>query len=461
MALGWLRRRTRDEPPGAARSLEWPWWFSFNSNQYPYGVSYTQPGQEREKIDPTYTGYVRASFRSSAIVFACMEVRRALFSEARFQFRQRRTGRPGQLFGTEELRVLERPWQHATTGDLLARAIQAVDLAGNFYARRVGDQLQLLRPDWVTIVFGSRSDPEHAGYAIDSEIVGYLYQPGGPGSGAEPVSIPVEQMCHFAPIPDPEARFRGMSWLTPLLRELQADNAMTEHKLQFFENAATPNLAVMLDVSDPDRFQKWEDKIRAKFAGVSNAYETLVLGAGAQIVPVGTDLKQLDFKVTQGAGETRIAAAASVPPVIVGLSEGLEAATYSNYALAMRRFADLTLRPLWRNIAGSLEHVIDVPGGAELWYDDRDIAALKDDIVSRAEVQAKQGAAAKLMFDAGYLPESIVEWLNADDITRLSHSGLTSVQTQGSNNGGGEMQALPPASRALLEELEAVVEGGG
>jgi phage portal protein BeeE len=59
--------------------------------------------------------------------------------------------------------------------------------------------------------------------------------------------------------------------------------------------------------------------------------------------------------VTQGAGETRIAAAAGVPPVIVGLSEGLQAATYSNYSQARRRFADGTMRPLWRNAAVARE----------------------------------------------------------------------------------------------------------
>jgi hypothetical protein len=63
-------------------------------------------------------------------------------------------------------------------------------------------------------------------------------------------------------------------------------------------------------------------------------------------------MKQIDFKVTQGHGETRIAAAAGVPPIIVGLSEGLEAATYSNYGQARRRFADVTMRPLWRERGG-------------------------------------------------------------------------------------------------------------
>jgi hypothetical protein len=30
-------------------------------------------------------------------------------------------------------------------------------------------------------------------------------------------------VAHWSPIPDPLANFRGMSWLTPVLREIDAD----------------------------------------------------------------------------------------------------------------------------------------------------------------------------------------------------------------------------------------------
>jgi hypothetical protein len=43
----------------------------------------------------------------------------ALFSEARFQWRKMTNGRPGDLFGSQDLRILEKPWTTGTTGDLL------------------------------------------------------------------------------------------------------------------------------------------------------------------------------------------------------------------------------------------------------------------------------------------------------------------------------------------------------
>jgi hypothetical protein len=173
-----------------------------------------------------------------------------------------------------------------------------------------------------------------------------------------------EQVAHFAPIPDPSASYRGMSWLTPIVREIMADGAATTHKLKFFENGATPNLVVTLgdpSTSTRRRSRSWVDVFEGDHEGVLNAYKTLYLANGASAEVVGANLRQLDFKNTQGAGETRIAAAAGVPPVIVGLSEGLQAATYSNYGQARRRFADGTIRPLWRNFAGSLATIINVP----------------------------------------------------------------------------------------------------
>src|SRR5205823_12554188 len=47
-----------------------------------------------------------------------------------------------------------------------------------------------------------------------------------------------DEVAHWAPIPDPENAGIGMSWLTPVIRELQADWAATEHKLRFFVNGA-------------------------------------------------------------------------------------------------------------------------------------------------------------------------------------------------------------------------------
>jgi phage portal protein BeeE len=408
--------------------------FSYNGLQYPFMPFQTVNGQ-KEEIGAGFMGFVTAAYRANGIVFACIMTRMLAFSEARFQFRRMNNGRPGALFGTSELGVLETPWSGAATGDLLSRCILDADLAGNsFTVRHVNPvtkkpELKRLRPDWVTVVAGAPNDPEIMGWDINAQLLGYIYHP--PVAGQQPKMFLPEEVCHFAPIPDPLFNYRGMPWLEPVLREVMADGAATSHKLKFFENAATPNMVVTLDPTiGKELFDRWIEAFESKHQGLLNAYKTLYLGGGATSTVVGSTLRQMDFKVTQGAGETRIAAAAGVPPIIVGLSEGLASATYSNYGLAMRRFADLTMRPLWRNFAGSMERIINVPGGADLWYDDRDVPWLKDDVTAMATRQETQSKAILNLVSAGYTPDSTVSAVEADDWTLLEHSGLYSTKLQ-------------------------------
>ena len=436
-----------------------PWsdylnYFSYGGHSYPLGFSQTLTGAKQEIADGTFGSFTSLGYRGNGVIFACMLARLALFSEARFQFRRMEAGRPGDLFGTGQLSVLEKPWYGGTTGDLLARMITDADLAGNAYVARRGDRLRRLRPDWVGIAMGSVDDPEVDGWDVDADVLGHIYWPGGMHSGREPELFGRGEVAHFAPIPDPMHNYRGMSWVTPIVREMAADSAARDHKLSFFENGATPNMVVRLDKESkasqsPQAFTDWVDKFRGQTEArnsTGKAYRTMYLAGGADITVVGSDLKQLDFKTTQGAGETRIAAAAGVPPVIVGLSEGLQAATYSNYGQARRRFADLTMRPLWRNAAGSLAVIVPPPVGADLWYDDRDIPFLAEDRKDAAEIAGREAQTLRTLVDAGYLPESVIAAVQANDWSALKHSGLFSVQLQPPNPDGAK---ATDAGRAL------------
>ena len=394
------------------------------------GHNYTLPGSQQELIGGSYQSLARLGYKTNGIVFACMNIRMRLFSEARFQFQQLRTGGPGNLFGTSDLQLLESPWPGGTTGDLLARMIQHADLAGNAFVVRRNGHLACLRPDWVTLVGGIPGDGEASIWHPDAKVLGYVYQEGGPGSGRPRLTFLPEEIAHFCPIPDPETRFTGMSWLSPIIRELMADKAATEHKLKFFENGATPNLVVKLDVTDLKVFQDWIEQFKSDHEGVTNAYKTMFLAAGADAQVVGTNLQQLEFKVTQGAGETRIAAAAGVPPVIVGLSEGLQAATYSNYGQARRALGDGTMWPLWRNVAGSLEPIVNVPPGSRLWIDASGIPFLREDEKDAADIQNTQAQSIRLLVDSGYESGSVVDAVTSGDLSRLMHTGLFSVQLQ-------------------------------
>jgi hypothetical protein len=244
-----------------------------------------------------------------------------------------------------------------------------------------------------------------------------------------------EEVLHFMPRPDPLARYRGISWLQSVMGEVMADKTMQRHKKKFFDNAATPNLSVSLDKEvRRDQFEKFVKVMELSHRGVENAYKTLYLGGGADVRVIGADFKQMDFTGVQGRGETRIAAAGGIPPIIVGLSEGLDAATYSNYGQARRHFSDMTMHSLWQNMAGSCQRIVPMPpgntAGVRLWFDTRDVPFLREDRKDAAEIAAAQAGTINTLITAGFTPDSAVAAVMSEDWGLLDHSGLTSVQLQ-------------------------------
>lgn len=420
---------------------------------------------DRESISNDFEAYIDQAYKASGVVFACMLARESLFSEARFIWDQRRNGKSGRALDGPSLDLLDYPWPGGTTGELLSRMIQDADLAGNFYATTADDngkyggasaggpgrRIVRMRPDWVTIILGSKSGNPNA---LDAKVIGYEYNPppSGVGGSLEPVLLLPSEVVHFSPRQDPSARFRGMSWLTPVVREIQADKAATKHKLKFFEQGAQIQTVVSLskDVT-PEQYSEFVERFKAQTEGVDQAYKTLFLGGGADVTLNGADMKQLDFKATQGAGETRIAAAAGMHPVLVGLSEGLTGSSLNsgNFAAAVRLTADKTIRPLWRGAAASLSPILERPADSntQLAYDDRDVAFLRDDSTDVAEIQVKQATTARQLTDAGFVPESIVDYLDTGDLTVLEHSGLFSVQLQppGTTQTANEPSVVPAA----------------
>lgn len=462
--MAWFRREKKafSEPP-------------FWSPDHPLSLAWNAgtPTNDRETIENDFEGYVAGAFKRNGPVFACIQARQMVFSEARFQWRKFVNGRPADLFGSAELSLLENPWPGGTTGELLAHMEQDVSLAGNSYftkcdeAGRFGNSAQgqglrliRLRPDWVTLLIGSKSgDP----WAADAYVTGYLYQPKNSGlmTGGNPLSTPLllmpDEVAHYSPIPDPVARFRGMSWITPVIREIEADNGATTHKKKFFDNAAVPNMVVRFDAeTSEDSFTEFVEKFKEQHQGSWNAYKTLFLMGGADVTPLTHDFRQMEFNQTVGKGESRIATAAGVPSSWVGFSEGMQGSSLNagNFSASRRRFADGTMRPLWRMAAASLQVLVTAPSGAALWYDDRDIAFLREDSMDRAEIMRTQMNAIDAGIKSGFEPDSVVEAIFNDDVSRLlgKHTGLVSVQMQ------PPVEALSGESAHMSEDEARVLE---
>lgn len=385
--------------------------------------SYFQEGNlGGESLGNDFQSYATIGFSGNGPVFAVMHARLRLFGEATFKYRNLADK---LLWGDQSLMLLESPWPGGTTQDLLGRMIQDADLAGNAYVHRLSDtRLERLRPDWVKILSAEIVDPV-TGHSY-KEVVGYAYTEGGQG---DPVFYTVDEVAHWSPVPDPLSPSRGMSWLTPVVREINADLAMSLHEQKFFENAATPNLLIKYTGKvDPDWIRKLKDQINSTHGGVENSHKTLVLDEGADVTVIGSKFTDMGFGDLRQAGEVRIASAGGVPPIVAGLQGGLDASTMANYSAAYRNFADSTMFPLWRGACAALDKFLTHRPDAELWFDTRDIPALRDAEMDRQKGNAQLSIAVMNLVNAGYDPETVVSAVVSGDMTLLKHTGLISVQ---------------------------------
>jgi phage portal protein BeeE len=435
---------SRYQPPA------WMDWYLPQGSPYQAGYTTTYGVDKAEPIGDTFIDYVIGGLQGNGIVWSIERFRMSVFSEARFQFQSLRKGRPAELWGNNtDLRLLEQPWVGGTTGDLLTRMILDADMAGNYFAVELEGEVVRLRPDWVEIVLTERWDAE--GAQVGWKKLGYLYYEGGK-TGHKPAVFMPDEVVHFAPYPDPLATWRGMSWLTPVVREIMADTAATKHKLKFFEHGATVNLAVSLprEIS-ADQFDLFVDKMDAQHKGTDNAYKTLYTGGGADVTVVGANMRQMDFKVTQGAGESRIAAAGGLHPTVIPLSEGLQGSSLNagNFGAARRLVGESTLRPLWRNAAGSWAVLVPAPSDSRLWYDARDVAFLREDARDEAAITQIDAATIGGLVKDGFTRESAkaaVVGRNMDLLVPDPH--WVSVQLQQNQNRNGDRPALPAGTGA-------------
>lgn len=407
------------------------------SNQFGgTGLTQTLMGKRMGEISASLPGFA-AALRGCPPAFAAQMVRALVLSQARFTFRNRpSTSTPRRLWSSNALAPLETPWPNATTGELISRMEWHAGLAGNaFVTNRTKGRLRVLRPDWTAILYGSQREPEDPGHALDGELIGYVYQNGGINSGSKyrPETLLPMEVAHWSPLPDPENAGIGMSWITPALREIQADRGYTEHKIAFLSNGATPNMVVKgIPATSKKQFDEVVDMMEENHRGIGNAYRTLYLATGADVSVVGSDLNQMDFKATQGAGETRISVLSRVPAAFLGISEGLagSALNAGNYSSARRTFSDSWVYPTLQDMAAALAPLVKVPADSELWFDTVDMTMLREDAKDAAEIEQIKQTTIVGYVKEGFTPESAVAAVRGQDISLLKHTGLVSVQLQ-------------------------------
>lgn len=452
-----LARRRSAAPQGEERALGWALdQFSYMGSRYLLNGSTTYGQQEQVRVDGEGNAYA-----SNGVVAAVVGRRIDLFSQASFcwkKFGAAPKPMAGDVFTDAALAPLD------DCVDLLTWMEFDVATAGNSFVARFGDTMTRLPPEWMTIIVGSdmaEDGDEHPEQAPDARVVGYVFK----SPQGETSYFTADEVAHYAPKPDPAARFRGMSYLRPVLRQVTNQNAYANFLTQYWNNAATPNLVMKFPPEvQRQTIEVFRDLFNERHEGAGRAFRTAFLGGGADPVVVGANLKDLAAESVSSFDFAQICAAAGVPPIVVTIVPGLEAAaTYANHESSMRSFADLTMRPLWRRAAIKLRPLVnpiprDFRGrqNAELWYDVSAVSALQRDAQDDANIISTNAQTIRALADGGWDKSSVVEAVTTGDLSRLKDTGLVSVQLL--PPGTVAKSSAPSAAKSGdLDELETML----
>lgn len=401
------------------------------------GFTATMSGSPQQKIANDFESYVASIGLKDGTVAAAVAARSLLLSQLVFKFRRLADGVDGQLFGSPALLPLEVFDQPFTRPRLLTRAEQHASFGGAsyFHLPRNG-RMRLLNPDRVSLIIASEVDPERPSWQLDAELVAYLYV-AEPGRKA--TVLAKEEVVQWVPEPHPINPWIGQSWVTAVMREVLGDSQLTDHQKAYYENAATPNMVIKLPPVEQAAVDRFTAQYRKTNTGPQNAGKTLVLTEGADVSVVGSQLQQLEIKDTQGGYESRIATRSRVPAVILGIREGLagSALNSGNYSSARRMWSDGWFSATAQGLCSALSPLIAVPGDAELTYDPSRVMFLQEDRKDEADIASARATTIKTYVEAGFSPDSAAEAVRTGDLTRLTHTGLVSVQLQKPGTTGG------------------------
>lgn len=210
-----------------------------------------------------------------------------------------------------------------------------------------------LRPDRVGPRYGGGEDD--AEIATDARLAvlgGWTYVPPG---GGEAQFIPLDDMLSFN-FPDPAGEtggiVEGLGWVQVLAREIETDNEATTFVGSLLKNNAMPG--AVLKVKQPNISKDAAERIKRLFGnqfGGTQRGMTAVVDADTEFLAAGFSLQQLEFPDLRNIAESRIAAAAGVPAVLVGLKVGIDAGIKATITEQRQYFSETTLANYWRRLS--------------------------------------------------------------------------------------------------------------
>jgi len=332
-------------------------------------------------VTPTFRHLTAEGFRANSAVFACVSTLAFAFPEPRLGVRRATDGKP--ILDHPLLKLLWHPNPSMGQAELLQHTIIYMAIGGNCYWHKVRSKSKRVVELWpysdgyITPIKGKGSWVDHYEYQHDS---------------GTPRPIPVEDIIHFKWEPDPLNPWTGLSPILGCAREVDTDNEAARYLFTLLKNDAIPRLAITRSVESmalsPEEYKRQKEQWRDQH-GEENRGGVALLEPGMDIKTISLGLQQLGFEALRRVPEARLAAALRVPPVLAGLSVGLEKMTYNNVGGMRRFFTEDTLVPLWRIAEDGLtanllpEFSATRQSAARVAFDTANVMALSENVVEK------------------------------------------------------------------------------
>lgn len=335
------------------------------------GLPVISPWVNDTFLTPTFLRLTRDGYQKNSVFFACVSALTFAFPEPPpivYQDNEPIPQHPLRL-------LLQRPNPRMGEAELMLYTMQYMAIGGNAYwyklRNRAGRVVQL----W----------PYHAGQIHpipggDNWIAGYEFETGN--GVREPIAS--EDIVHFKwPAIDPDQPWVAQSPIRAAAREVDADNEAIRYMFALLKNDAIPRTVIEMppetDMTEQE-VRRMKEQWRVKYGG-DNRGDVSVLTGGAKVQRLGLDLQEMAFDSLSRIPETRICAVMRVPPIVIGMSSGLENSTYSNAEEAERAFTRRTLLPLWRLVESEIQAdlVPEFDSRSVVKFDTSRVQALQED----------------------------------------------------------------------------------
>jgi HK97 family phage portal protein len=182
--------------------------------------------------------------------------------------------------------------------------------------------------------------------------------------------------------------------LEVLFRQVGIENAMIDFLKIFFDQGATPQLAIQADMMPGQRLTQGQidelnEQFMARHGGLRNAAVPFWLGGVKDIKRVGFDFNEFAWTELRDLDELAIVQAFGVPASMAQIRVGLQHSdSRANAEVDERKFYRQTVIPRLRDLDGLLTHellpLFDTRPSVAIEFDTSDVQALQEDRNARA-----------------------------------------------------------------------------